>query len=354
MKLLLWFFASLVVLSIVFVVACLIFSPPWAGFTGKTLWDFLGLCLGPAVLAALIALGGVWWKNREDKLTRQRDEQQQKQKRELEDERRKQERELEDKRREQESALQRDRFSEAALQKYYDCVTDLILKEKLPASPLDAPIRDVARARTLAALSELDGKRKAMVVQFLFESELLWRKTPISECVINLEDANLTSIDLRLTKLAWRLSPEEKEELRSAQESLMREWSQRVEERKKQKQAGEKMAPTPRPAEKNPEDGFIGVCFRFVNLAFANLSGAHLQSVDLFGANLADANLESTHLAFADLRRTNLRGARLGGAELYGADLSTAEGLCQAQLEGTKGNRSVKLPKGLVAPESWG
>jgi uncharacterized protein YjbI with pentapeptide repeats len=70
----------------------------------------------------------------------------------------------------------------------------LILEKGLRRSEEYAEIRDVARARTLAALRSLDGNRKGQVARFLHEADLIGalRKGQVIEAIIDLRGADLS------------------------------------------------------------------------------------------------------------------------------------------------------------------
>jgi hypothetical protein len=87
---------------------------------------------------------------------------------------------------EQEIALNNQR--EATLQDYLDKMSELLLEKHLRRSPLDDEVRKIARVRTLTVLRRIDGERKASVLRFLYESDLINKDQPI----IHLEDADLS------------------------------------------------------------------------------------------------------------------------------------------------------------------
>ena len=103
------------------------YTQPMAGDEqARTLWDWLDLLVVSAVIA-----GGGYWLNQQRNRTEDR------------------------------IALERQR--ENALQKYYDNMSDLLLKHKLKESERFDVARDVAQARTLAVLRGLDENRKGML-----------------------------------------------------------------------------------------------------------------------------------------------------------------------------------------------
>src|SRR5215469_1736448 len=127
----------------------------WTGLGGKKLWDWLQLLIIPAVLA----IGGYLFS-------------------------------LANSSTEQEIALNNQH--EATLQDYLDKISELLLEKHLRKSPIDDEVRTIARVRTLTVLRRIDGERKASVLRFLYESDLINKDKPI----IHLEDADLSKADL--------------------------------------------------------------------------------------------------------------------------------------------------------------
>jgi uncharacterized protein YjbI with pentapeptide repeats len=179
---------------------------------------------------------------------------------------------------------------DATLQTYLDQMSDLMLNKQLPTAKDGSSVRAVARTVTLATLRRLDGERKAEVVRFLYEAQLLDGEVP---------QVNLAGADLVDAKLNFAL-------LEGADLGL--------------------------------------VNLRGANLANADLLKAKLGFADLRGANLAGTNfafafLGNANLAGADLRDALLAGAELGeanlrDADLAGADLGNDEANAWADLEG--------------------
>jgi hypothetical protein len=277
----------------------------WTGLTTpkhRTFWDWMKLLIVPAVIAA----GGLWFNR-------------QQQERQREDERRQQERGLE---------IESQRAQDEALQAYLDQMSQLLADEKRPlhrAQQGDS-LSTVARARTLTVLSRLDGVRKGIVVQFLYESKLIVGDQP----VLNLQGADLQRVVLEATRLS-------KVNLKGAILSY---------------------------------GSFTGVVLRE-----ALLTGAHLNNTDFVGVDLREAILRHVNLSQAVLRRwttsysnlvgslvpelperqpsefwllremrlkslgvvrlvpTMLSGADLSGADLRGADLRDVFGLTNELLQ---------------------
>ena len=142
---------------------------------------------------------------------------------------------------------------ESALQAYLDKMSDLLLEKNLSSSQPDAEVRNVARARTLTVLPQLDAQRKGSLIQFLSESKLLK--------IISLSGANLSGADLLHANL--------------------------------------------RDADLSGAD-----------LSGADLHYADLRDTNLSSANLSNAVLHGALLHGADLRETNLNDANLTGVDL--------------------------------------
>jgi Pentapeptide repeats (8 copies) len=132
----------------------------WTGLGGKKLWDWLQLLIIPAVLA----IGGYLFSLAHSST-------------------------------EQEIALNNQR--EATLQDYLDKMSELLLEKHLRESPIDDEVRKIARVRTLTVLRRIDGERKASVLRFLYESDLINKDKPI----MYLEDAGLSEAELIVATL---------------------------------------------------------------------------------------------------------------------------------------------------------
>src|SRR5215218_5346100 len=106
-------------------------------------------------------------------------------------------RELEDKRARETRELEAQRADEAALQKYFEQVGKLLIEH-----PDNASLGTVARAQTLAVLEGLDPDRKRILLQFLYESNLIEAESPaISLLGANLGEANLEETHLEKANL---------------------------------------------------------------------------------------------------------------------------------------------------------
>jgi hypothetical protein len=164
--------------SIVGVIALLVlirlgYAQRWPGFGQykvngeiqpfKTLWDWLDLLIVPIVLA----LGGYLFTRSENQ---RRDR--------IAEDQRNLDRELADASRQDET-----------LQTYLDGMSQLLTDKERPlrrAQPRD-DLSTVARARTLTVLARLDFERKGSVMQFLYESGLIYKDS----LVLDLRGADL-------------------------------------------------------------------------------------------------------------------------------------------------------------------
>jgi uncharacterized protein YjbI with pentapeptide repeats len=160
-----------------------------------------------------------------------------------------------------------------ALQSYLKEMGQLLLDEKrsLRKSEKGDEVRTLARARTLTVLARLDGNRRTIAVQFLYESRLISGY----DAIVNLKGADLSNVDLGWNKVG-NISGIN---LRGAKlEEAKLEWA------------------------------FLGGAFldEQTNLSGANLRHAILRNASLSGANLEGANLEGGELNGANLRQANL------------------------------------------------
>lgn len=213
-----------------------------AGFAGKTLWDWLHL-LGVFLIPLVIAAASIWFSVQQNATSLQ----------------------LSDKQHQSDQIIASDQQRSTTLKSYMDDVTGLLLHEGLRESQADAAVRVVARAKTLVALTQLDGERKATLVQFIHEARL------IGYYVYQGKEVPSTKIDPVIHLAIANLS---------------------------------------------------GANLRGMNLLGANLNGANLEGVNLNGASLEGAGLEGVNLSRAHLRGVNLFGASLIGTSLIGTEVT--------------------------------
>src|SRR5215208_2203937 len=244
------------------------------GFRGKTVWNWLELLIVPLALAVIGLAFSVQQDARQQRVENQRAEA------------------------ERELAVQR--AQDETLQAYLDQMSTLMLEKDLRNSDEDSEVRTLARARTLTVLKRLDASRRAEIMQFLLEADLV-RRVGGSAPVIELESAHLRDTSLVVANLSG---------------------------------AALKLAR-----------------LSGANLLYADLSEADLRDADLRGANLNIARLRGADLRNADLTDANLRGADLRGAELRGAvlreaNLRDAKGVTKNELDQAESLEDATMSNG--------
>ena len=254
---------------------------------GKTLYDWLQLAVIPVVLAV-----GVWWLTR---LQHQRDQQLAEKRvqteREAAEKQAQAEREAAEKKAQTEHDIAWYNQREQALQAYIDSLSELLLEKNLRESQPEDEVRNIARVRTLTVLPRLDEKRKGLVLEFLYESGLIYK----GKCIIDLSGADLSLADMLLINLG-------KADLTGAR--------------------------------------LVEANLKYANLLNAELGGTSLRRANLSEANLTEANLTSATLSEADLLGADLTGAILTEVDLRGAIVTTE------QLNTAKSLKDATMPDG--------
>jgi uncharacterized protein YjbI with pentapeptide repeats len=298
---------AIIITLIVLIILGYIFNWGWTGLgpyispphpkdsdfqRGKTLWDWLQLLIIPAVLAVAGYFINLTISRGEQEATKQRAQSE----REAAEKRAETEREIAKQRYEQDQQIALDKQRQDLLQSYLDRMTELLLDKDLRSSQPDAEVRNVARARTLTVLPQLDAQRKGNLIQFLSESKLL---EIISLKDVDLSEAHLSSVDLSFANLSRvNLCRVNLSDANLRRANLSR-----------------------------------------ANLSYANLSFADLGDANLSGANLSFAELSGANLSFANLHGAELRDAILNNANLFVADLQGAN-LSRANLSGANLSRA--------------
>jgi hypothetical protein len=273
---LLWASGVAALAFLIIVICGYLFGWKWTGLPKQTLWDWLQLLIVPAVLA----IGGYLFTRSENQRTRDAADEQRALDRQIADEQRSLDREIADERRQDEM-----------LQAYLDGMSNMLLPNKdqpslYKARPGDS-LSSVARARTLTVLPRLDGRRKARVVQFLYESGLVSTGHQVVDLRgadlrgATLSEANLVGADLSGTILYGA-------DLRRA-----RLWGANL----------------------------VAATLEDADLSRAQLDGANLQEAKLVDANLSLSKLSWTNMIEADLKNADLWRTRLVEAQLTSADL---------------------------------
>ncbi|GHO62122.1 hypothetical protein KSC_010140 [Ktedonobacter sp. SOSP1-52] len=262
----------------------------WIGVADKKLWDWLSILIVPFV----VALAGTIYTHVHNQSEREEARQKEAQEHEL--------------------ALDNQR--EAALQTYFDRMSELLLDKQLE---MNSQAMAIAHARTVTVLRMLDPARRASVLRFLGDINLVSRilnrdmrgldlsGTDLSSAhlkqvmliLVNLIEANLKRADLSEANLekAWMRSAN----LGKANLEDTNLWRADL-SRARLDEAN----------------------LHWVNLVEANLYRASLLEADLTGANLWRAQLNKARLDYARLRWANLIEANMSGATLLGADLTGA------------------------------
>jgi uncharacterized protein YjbI with pentapeptide repeats len=277
----------------------------------KTLWDWMSLLGIPIVLTF-----GVWYINfSTQKRIKLSDEEQAKL-----------EKEKTEKRERFEKWIEYDRAREQALQEYLSSMENLILRNGLLESTRGHPVREIARARTFDILRRLDGDRKRLVADFLYQTGLIYKTNPC----ISLVATGFGSISDPLPGSS------------AQRKHQFADYFIDVERAANLHHIYLKDADFQRA---NLNDvGFVnatleGVDFSNSDLYHANLCGANMQGAILVGAKLIyaqlnAANLENANLSSADLNRALMNDAVLRNANFSNTDLRHAE-LRNADLQNT-------------------
>ena len=165
-------------------VAGYVFAWNWTGLPNKSLWDWMLLLIVPVVLS-VATFSFSWLTNQNDqKIAQQRGKTEQR---------------LAEQRNKTEQRLAEQREQEDLLQVYLDRMSELLLEKNLRKSEPHSEVRNIARARTLTVLSRLSKYRKATMLQFLHEANLIGNTTDSN--IISLQGASLwegiySSLDL--------------------------------------------------------------------------------------------------------------------------------------------------------------
>jgi uncharacterized protein YjbI with pentapeptide repeats len=194
-----------------------------------------------ALIGALVALGGVFTTQLVNSAL---EDQRTQESRNIEDQRIQESRNIEDQRTQEARNLEAQRAHEAALQNYFEQVGKLLVEHPLREANPYHNLSVVVRAQTLTVLEGLEPHRKRILLQFLYEAELIQENKP----VVSLFSADLSEADLSEADLSGAYLPG-------------------------------------------------------VNLRRANLSKTNLVKANLSGANLTGANLSRTLLMAADMSK---------------------------------------------------
>jgi len=257
----------------------------------KSLWDWMELLLFPAALAI-----GIWWLSSTEQ-------------------RRQQNRIEAQKQIEIQAVIEKQR--QEAVQDYIDHMTRFILEENLIAADEESALLAIATAKTLATLRMLDPVRKAIVIRFLYDTQLIsagYDDEPRSHPLLLIDGADLSG--LRLTDSSLYRIVLREADLRDAvlHRSVFTE--------------GDFFGSNATNAEFTGGE-LISANFVRSNLAFAKLNAVNASEINLALANAEGADFCGSILYKANFDRCILREAHfarcdLGGACFKGADLNQA------------------------------
>jgi uncharacterized protein YjbI with pentapeptide repeats len=285
-------------------------SPPeWTGFgpisgapnsthislaqPAKTLWDWLQL-LAALLVPVVVGFAGLTFTRKQSQT----------------------ERKIADDRLQEERRLADDRQREAALETYFDRVSQLLLDEGTRGHAHESHVQAVARARTVTTIRRLDSERNGSLLRFLRESHLMdLHGAPIDLGGADLTGAHLCHTDLSGINLNGAILSGA--DLRNANLSgtTLNEADL----------SGATLSGANLTTATLVEVLLIGADLRAAYLREANASGANLREANMSGATLINADLSGASLRGADLRGANLIGANLSGANLKDANLDGAE-----------------------------
>ena len=147
----------------------------WTGFQGKTAWDWLDFLiklLGALAIPLVVVLASNALTTQQQQASNALTTQQQR--------------------------AADDQQKETTLTTYLNDMTNLLLNNNLYTSKPTDEVHNVARIKTLITLHRLDGKRKALVLQFLYEAHLI---NP-SNRILDLTNAVLSGANLSNTNLS--------------------------------------------------------------------------------------------------------------------------------------------------------
>lgn len=266
-----------------------------AGFSGKTLWDWLDLLVVPGVLVVGGYLLDRAERNRE---RRAADEQAQ----------------------------------DSTLQSYLDYMGKLMTEDYLRDSDEDSEVRVVARTRTLAALEALGPRRKASLLRFLYESGLLCRERP----VVRLDGAYFNHADLKRMQLSHSdfsrtvlvgadlrgASLRDSDLSRAVLSHADLSYIPRTEgDQTREDPAFEAVRHGVQPYV-TPHDELTSITYIGTDLRGAALRGAVMKGVSLCDALLEDADLTDANLTDADLTGARVTDEQLAACKsLVGATM---------------------------------
>jgi hypothetical protein len=224
----------------------------WAGFAGKTIWDWLDLLIVPLVLSVTAFL-----LNRSLK--------------------------------ENEQLIAEDNFLEAELQSYFESISKWLFEYDLRNASPDSDVGLMSRALTLRAFRRLDDQRKKALLIFLCEADLITGDAP----VISLKDADLQGLDLAGEYLSGINLREVKLERVDFSGAILVDANFDYAHLSKTNLR---------------KSNLRGAFLNFADLRQADLKGTDLKNAELYKADLKQADLRGADFSEADLSFADLSG----------------------------------------------
>jgi uncharacterized protein YjbI with pentapeptide repeats len=327
------------------------------GLHGKTVWDWLGLLVVPVMLAIVVGvfttLQIFFQVSLED--TRQQA--------------------IANQSAEFQKVIEEFRAQEASLQAYLDLMTTLLLEHDLRESAKGSEVRAIARAQTLATITQLDGKQNQIVTRFLSDSGLLREPPLLAKADLEgaklhkavLQEANLAGTNLAGADLAEAvLFYADFSDVQKVGEDTIHITANltKADLSKAALQEAD-LAECTLDKATLTNAKLQGADLSSASLQDANLTKAALLKADLSSTastpnlkdmplwffkerstNLTDANLSHAALLKADLSRAYLSGADLTDADLTDADLTDAKGWTTEQLTAAGSLKGATMPNG--------
>jgi uncharacterized protein YjbI with pentapeptide repeats len=257
--------------------------PEWMGLREKKSWDLAQICIIPIVLAVGAIIFSLYQHQTEMQIETER---------------------------QRGTAFQSyiDRIKEIILEMHSmetgtDEITDEIFDE---ISEKLEDLGEIGAAYTKVTLQQLDGKRKGMLLEFLYNSHLLgWFDVILGEQFLQIiylgESADFNGVIINTPALR-----------------------------------GVNLGFT-----NLSNSNFIGLDLCKAHLLGSNFSNSKFIGVNFFGADLGGANFQNVKWGIGNLlEQADLRSANLRNADMRKANLD------KANLEFAKYNRKTKLPKG--------
>ena len=276
------------------------------GFTERALWDWLML-VGVLAIPIAVAFGSFMFSQQQTLSSQAASEKQH----------------------QTDLQIAAEQQRESTLRTCIDEMKDLLLNKGLRTSKPGEEVRAVARVEVLAALRQLDGERKGLLMRFLSEAKLIISLDIKNDVIIDLSSADLNGADLTRVDLSGAHL------------------------------TGADLIGADLTGAHLGRVGLIGADLTGAHLTGADLIGAHLFGAHLTGADLNDADLSDADLMNADLKRAELRDAHLSGADLRLADLTGADlrfavlskaMITPVQLDQALSLQGATLPDGSIHP----